>query len=64
MEQSIKRFAHLVKIINSKYFSDLGNIKFIMDEEIQINIIKIISHKEIHKDIQYILTIKFQEQNK
>lgn len=64
MEQPIKRFAHLVKIINSKYFSDLGNIEFIMDEKNQIEIIKIIPHKGIHKDIQFILTIKFQEHDK
>ena len=65
MEQPIKRFAHLVKIINSTYFDDLGKIELIINDDIQINIIKIkiIPHQGIHKDIEYILTIKFQEQD-
>lgn len=64
MEQPIKRFAHLVKIINSTYFSDLGKTELIIDDNTQIDIIKIkiIPHEGIHKEIEYTLTIKFQEQ--
>ena len=63
MEQPIRRFAHLVKVINSTYFDDLGKIELSINDDIQIDIIKIsvIPHQGIHKDIQYILTIKFQE---
>ena len=63
MEQPIKRFTHLVKVINSTYFDDLGKIELIINDNIQIDIIKInvIPHQGIHKDIEYILTIKFQE---
>jgi len=64
MDQPIKRFAHLVKVINSTYFNDLGKIELIIDDNTQIDIIKIkiIPHEGIHKEIEYILTIKFQEQ--
>lgn len=64
MEQPIKRFAHLIKIINSTYFSDLGKTELIIDDNTQIDIIKIkiIPHEGIHKEIEYTLTIKFQEQ--
>ena len=65
MEQPIRRFAHLVKVINSTYFNDLGKIELIINDDIQIDIIKIkiIPYQGIHKDIEYILTIKFQEDN-
>ena len=29
MEQPIRRFAHLVKVINSQYFNDLGKIELL-----------------------------------
>jgi len=65
MEQPIRRFAHLVKVINSTYFNDLGKIELIINDDIQIDIIKIkvIPYQGIHKDIEYIITIKFQESN-
>jgi hypothetical protein len=61
----MKRFAHLVKIINSTYFDDLGKIELVINDDIQIDIIKIkiIPHQGLHKDIEYILTVKFQEYN-
>jgi hypothetical protein len=65
MEQPIRRFAHIVKVINSTYFDDLGKLELIINDDIQIDIIKIkvIPHQGIHKDIEYIITIKFQEHN-
>lgn len=65
MEQPIKRFAHIVKVINTGYFNDLGKIELVIDNDMQIDIIKIkiIPYEGIHKDIEYIITIKFQEQN-
>jgi len=65
MEQPIIRFAHLVKVINSPYFDDLGKVEMIINNDSQIDIIKIkiIPHQGIHKDIEYIITIKFQGHN-
>ena len=63
MEHPIKRFANIVKIVNSEYFNDLGKIELIINDDINIIKLKIIPHEGIHKNIEYILTIKFQEQN-
>ena len=56
-----RRFIHLVKVIDNKYFKDLGDIELIDEDNINILKIKVVPHEGIHKDIEYILTIKFQE---
>ena len=75
MEQQLKRFANIVKIVNSEYFNDLGKVELIINDNIDMTLwvnsllrndiikFKIIPHEGIHKNIEYILTIKFQEQN-
>jgi len=64
MENPIKRFEHIVKVINNNFFDDLGKIELIINEnDIQINNlkIKVTPHEGVHKNIEYQLTIKFQE---
>jgi hypothetical protein len=53
MEQQLKRFANIVKIVNSEYFNDLGKVELIINDNIDIIKFKIIPHEGIHKDIEY-----------
>ena len=44
MENPIKRFEHILKVINNNFFDDLGKIELILNEnDIQIN--NLIKHR-------------------
>jgi hypothetical protein len=63
MESSHFRFRNIVNKINDDYYKDLGKVELYSSEENTLeNLkIKVIPHEGIHKNIEYILTIKFQE---
>jgi hypothetical protein len=63
MDKSLKRFQDITKAIYKDYYTDLGEIDFI-DEDITLENIKIsvVPYEGIHKDVKYIITIKFQEE--
>jgi hypothetical protein len=62
MENSIKRFNNILKVIHSKYYSDLGEVEIIEYENIENIKIKVIPTEGIHAKLEYIITIKFQEE--
>ena len=62
MTTQLKRFRDITKAVYGGYYTDLGNTE-IMDESTLENIkLRVVSHEGVHKDIQYIITIKFQEE--
>ena len=63
MELPARRFYNIVKAFRNDYFSDLGNTEFVMDDTTTIDIlkIKVIPYEGVHKDKEYTITIKFQE---
>ena len=62
MTRQMKRFRDITKAVYGGYYTDLGNTE-IMDESTLENIkLRVVSHEGVHKDIQYIITIKFQEE--
>jgi len=62
MEEPIKRFHNISKCIYGKYYNDLGKTEITEDSNLETIKIKVIPHEGIHSGLEYILTIKFQEQ--
>ena len=62
MEKPIKRFHDISKAIYGNYYSDLGKTEITEDSTLKDIKIKVIPNEGIHKDIEYILTIKFQKE--
>jgi len=62
MDQSIRRFHTIVKAIYSKYYSDLGEVEIIENDTLENVKIKVIPLEGIHAKLEYIITIKFQEE--
>jgi hypothetical protein len=60
------RFINIVKAVNGNYYSDLGKTEICNDESTPLDIIKVkvIPHEGFHKNIEYTITIKFQEDGK
>jgi hypothetical protein len=63
MESSHFRFRNIINKINDDYYKDLAKVELYSNEENTLEVIKIkvIPYEGIHKNIEYILTIKFQE---
>ena len=62
MEQPIKRLSNISKAIYGKYYSDLGETKITEDSTMQDVKIKVIPNEGFHENLEYIITIKFQEE--
>ena len=63
MTTPLQRFQNISKSIYTGYYSDLGETD-IMEESTLENIkITCIPHEGIHEKLQYIITIKFQDEN-
>ena len=58
-----KIYTSIIKAINNKYYEDLGTVKFIEDDTIDVLNIIVNPHEGIHEKIPYKLTIKFQTNN-
>ena len=62
MENPIKRFHNISKAVYGKYYADLGEtelIDCITADDIKI---KVVPHEGIHANLEYTITIKFQEE--
>ena len=64
MTTSLKRLRDISKAVYTGYYNDLGEIE-LMDEDTLENIkICVVPHEGVHKQVNYIITIKFQEEGK
>ena len=62
MTTQLKRFSVISHAVKGGYYTDLGNTE-IMDESTLENIkLHVVPDEGVHKDIKYIITIKFQEE--
>lgn len=61
----ITRYNNIIKSFYKNYYNNLGNVQIIHDN-INLDIIKfmVIPFEGIHKDIKYIITLKWNEENK
>lgn len=62
METPVKRFHNISKAIYSSYYSDLAETEIIDDSTLQVVKIKVIPREGIHATVDYIITIKFQDE--
>lgn len=62
MEYSIKRFHNISKAVYSNYYSNLGDTEITEDSNLENVKIKVIPNEGIHANIEYTITIKFQEE--
>ena len=62
MEQPIKRFHNISKAVVGDYFSDLGEIEITEDSTLNVLKITVIPHEGLHSKLEYLITIKFQEE--
>jgi len=58
---NIKWYMPIVKSLISENYNDLGTITYDLDDDITKIIIKVIPHEGVHKDIEYILTLKYRK---
>lgn len=62
MTTQLKRFRDITKAVYRGYYTDLGNTD-ILDESTLENIkLRVVPHEGVHHDVNYIITIKFQEE--
>jgi hypothetical protein len=59
--QSLKRFYIILQSINENNYSDLGEVDIVEGSTLDNLQIKVIPNEGIHANIEYIITIKFQE---
>ena len=65
MSLSLKRLSDITKAIYTGYYSDLCIIELINEDITLENIkISIVPHEGLHKNVNYIITINFQEEGK
>ena len=62
MEQPIKRFYNILKAVDDKYCSILGETEITEDSTSENVKIKVIPNEGIHANLEYTITIKFQEE--
>lgn len=58
----IKRFRDISKAVYGKYYADLGLTEITEDTTLDQLKIKVIPHEGIHANVEYIITIKFQQE--
>jgi hypothetical protein len=64
MTTLLKRILDIAKAVHTGYYNDLGETE-LLDEETLENIkIRVVPHEGVHKQLNYIITIKFQEEGK
>ena len=62
MEQPIKRFYHISKAVGDNYYSDLGDTTITEESTCENIQIKVIPNEGIHANIEYTITLHFQEE--
>lgn len=63
MEQPLKRYTNITKAIYDGYYKDLGETELLESSTLELMKIKVIPHEGIHKNMEYTITLKFQEIN-
>ena len=64
MDKQIKRFHNISKAVYGNFFSDLGIIEITDDTTLEDIKIKVIPNEGIHANLEYTITIKFQDEGK
>jgi hypothetical protein len=59
---SLKIFRDITKALYTGYYNDLGETELIDEDNLKIIKIRVVPHEGIHKNVNYIITIKFQEE--
>jgi hypothetical protein len=62
MESPIMRFHNISKAVYTNYYGDLGETEIIEDSTLEIVRIKVRPQEGIHSNLEYTVTIKFQEE--
>jgi hypothetical protein len=62
MSTELKKYRTITKAIFTGYYADLGNVDIMEDSTLEIIKIKVTPFEGVHKNIEYIITIKFQEE--
>ena len=63
--RQLKRFKDIIKAVCEGFYTDLGKTSIMEDESTLENIkLSVVPHEGVHKDVNYIITIKFQEEGK
>jgi hypothetical protein len=62
MDKQIKRFHNISKAVYSNFFSDLGITEITDNTTLEDIKIKVIPNEGIHANLEYTITIKFQEE--
>lgn len=65
MKSQLKIFLNISAACNNDYFKDLGETEMIINDDTTIDHfkIKVKPHEGFHKDIEYIITVQFHEQD-
>jgi hypothetical protein len=63
MNSQLKIFLNIAAACNNEYYKDLGDTELLMNDDTTLDHfkIKVKPHEGLHKDIEYIITIQFQE---
>jgi hypothetical protein len=68
MNTKLRRFYNITKSFNNNYYNNLGKVEIIIDndDELSLDFIKfmVIPFEGIHKNVKYIVTLKYKEDNK
>ena len=62
MNTQLKIFRNITRAVYSGYYTDLGQIELIDESTLENIKISAVPHEGVHKDMKYIITIKFQEE--
>jgi hypothetical protein len=62
MTTSLRRFYDITMAVSKGYYTDLGETELIDEDNIENIKIRVVPHEGVHKHVNYIITIKFQEE--
>ena len=62
MTSQNKRYRTILKAVFSGYYTDLGNVDIMEDSDLENIKITVTPFEGIHKDKEYIITLKFQKE--
>lgn len=64
MTTSLKRLRDISKAVHTGYYNDLGETELVDEDTLENIKIRVVPHEGVHKQVNYIITIKFQEEGK
>ena len=62
MTTQLKRFRSITKAVYTGYYTDLGETDLIEESTLENIKINVLPHEGVHKNLNYVITIKFQEE--